>query len=348
MVLFGPQRILGIDIGTSAIKIVELSEGSEKIRLENYGEFQNRYLYNKPFREFKKQTLLLSTEDIAAVIVSILEEAKIKTKAANFSLPDFSSFFTNFTLPLMSSEELNQAINFEARRYVPLPVSEMALDWVTLKDPGDEKKVKVLLVAIPKRVVAQYQEIASLAKLNLKNLEAETFSLVRSLLDKEKGIFALIDIGAQSTTLSIVEDGALKISHSFNLAANLLTQKLSEELGIDFETAEKLKLKYGLLKEGGVVADVLHLVLDSAIIEIKRIIDFYQKNEGKIVEKVILAGGFAALRGFSEYLSAFLKKPVEIGNPFRQILYPPVLEGFLKELGPSFSIAVGVALGHFK
>src|SRR3989344_6865664 len=105
-----PRAALGIDIGTSSLKVVELSRWGERKNLKNYGELRIPSLYKKPFRTFEKSTLLLETKDIARALKAILEEAKMESRRAVFSLPDFSSFFTNFQLPPMSKEEIPDAV----------------------------------------------------------------------------------------------------------------------------------------------------------------------------------------------------------------------------------------------
>lgn len=344
------KKILGIDIGSSAIKIVELSGGGERAKLENYGILQSKFLYEKPFRTFEKSTLALSTRDIAGAISAILREAKIRTKVANFSLPDFSSFFTTFELPPMGQDEISQAVQFEARQHVPLPIREMALDWVvTGGGPLEQKreKLKILLVAVPKSVVNQYQEISALSGLKLQNLEAEVFALSRALVKEEKGVGVLVDIGAESTTCSVVENGVLKMSHSFDVSGNKLTKALVESLDIDSEMAERLKLKYGLSPAGQVIPKILQPLFDLVIIEIKKISRHFFEREGKNVERVILAGGTANLKGVREYFAEKLKKEIRIGNPFSEVTYPQILERVLIEEGPTFAIAIGVGLGGF-
>lgn len=344
----GGRKILGVDIGTSTIKIVELEKAAERITLENYGQIQSKFLYGKPFRSFEKSTLSLSTRDIASALVAINKEAKIRTRRVNFSLPDFSSFFTTFSLPPMSKDEMARAVRFEARQHVPLPLSEMALDWELIEGEASEQRkesLKVLLVAVPQRVVSQYQEIAALAKLELQNLEAEVLALNRALSSEEEGVIALVDIGAQSTTCSIVEKGVVKISHSFDLSGNNLTKALVEALEVDAETAERLKLKYGLSPKGEAIPMVLQPLLDSIIMEIKKISRHYFKVAGRESKKVVLAGGTANLKGVRDYFSRKIGKRVEVANPFTKVAYPQVLEGVLKKEGPSFAIAVGVAMG---
>ncbi len=351
MPFFSSKKILGIDIGISSIKIVELSKAKEKIKLENYGEIQSKFLHEEPFRTFGEGTLFTSIQDIARAIIAILTEAKIRTRLVYFSLPDFLSFLTVLQFPEMNKEELAQAVQFEAKQHVPLPVSDMVLDWILVNDkPFDkkEKKLKVLLVAVPRKIVNQYQEIAELAKLELQGLEAEVFALKRAFFTQEKKVIALIDIGVQSTTCSIVEGGILKTSHSFDVSGNDLTKGLMDSLDIKIDLAEKLKTKYGLLPQGQVIPEILKPILDAVIIETEKIFHHFFEKEGKNIEEIVLAGGTANLKGIQAYFKEKLGKEVRTGNPFSKIVYPSILKRDLEESGPSFAVAVGVGLGKFQ
>ncbi len=344
------KSYLGIDIGTSAIKIVELSRQGERVKLENFGELKSQALYQKPFRTFEKNTLFLLTDEIALAVKGILKEANIQSKSASFSIPDFSTFFTNFELPSMTAEELPEAVEFEARRQIPLPVSEMVLDWQIIAgkpslDKKSREKIKILLVAVPLEIINQYQEIAKKAGLELLALEAEVFGLIRSLTDKEMGTVAIIDIGAQSTTVNIVEKSILKTSNSFDTGGNELTRVIAQSRGIDFWKAETLKGKYGLLQgKDEEVSNVLFPLIDSIIQETENAVKNSSLLDGKEISKFILAGGAAYLPGFMEYFSQKMGKEVIIGDPFSKIFTPPILNETLKTMGPSFAIAVGTAL----
>jgi len=349
-----PKKFLGIDIGTSSIKIVELSRWGERRKLENYGEIEISALYKKPFRTFEKSTLLLSNQNISRVIKAIIEEAKIKTRQVIFSIPDFSSFFTNFDLPPMTKEELSQAVVYEARRHVPMPLGEVTLDWQVIGGQisnREKTEVKILLVAVPNEVINQYQEISEISGLELFALEAEVFGLLRSLVrEEEKKPIALVDIGAQTTTCSVIDNKILKTSHSFDLSGNELTEVVSKSLGIDYKRAENLKKKYGILadqrpdieKEG--VREILLPLIDIILREIEKVSKNFYLTERKEIQKVILAGSSALIPGLKEYFQTSLKKEIEVANPFSNIFYPPILEKTLKETGPSFAIAVGMAL----
>jgi len=180
------KKCLGIDIGISSIKVVELSRGRKNI-LENYGEIETKFLYQRSLGTLGETPLLLSSQAIARAILSVLEAAEIKTKKAIFSIPDFSSFFTNFVLPPMAKEEIPEAVRFEARQHIPLPLSAVTLDWQIIQRgvAKEEKGVKILLVAVSNEIIHQYRKIAEYANLELLALEAEVFGLLRSSVSAE-------------------------------------------------------------------------------------------------------------------------------------------------------------------
>ena len=338
-----PKAALGIDIGTSSLKVVELSRWGERRNLKNYGELQIPALYKKPFRTFEKSTLLLETRDIARALQAILQEAKIETRRAVLSLPDFSSFFTNFQLPPMSKEEIPDAVAYEARRHIPVPLSEVIFDWQIIDHVVQSSEpFTVLLVAVPNEIVNQYQEIAKLAELELVALEAEVFGLIRSSQPGDGLPVALLDIGAQSTTVNIVFGGMLRTSRSFDIAGNTLTERLAKAQAIDHESAEREKAAKGLIDPE--TAAILSPLIDLIATEIIRAIQTFKDSEGKDVQKIILGGGASLLPGFKEYIAQYTGKTTEIMNPFHSMLYPPVLEHTLQSMGPSFGVAVGMAL----
>lgn len=358
-----PKKFLGVDIGTTCIRVVETKREGKTLTLGNYGEFSLSFSSERPFRAFKENVLLLSNRDIAQALQTICLEAGIQTKETNFSIPDFSTFFTNIELPSMRKEELSQAVKYEVRPYIPLPLSEITLDWAIIEGETSKTPLKILVAAISNDIISQYKEVAVLSNLKLKVMEPEVFSLARPLVknEKEKKILSLIDIGARTTTCSILDQGVFKISHSFYIGGNELTEVLTKSLDIGYNKATELKKRQGLLnreatglisaKEGFKkpnVREILLPLIDSILGEIKKVFrDFYQ-NEGKEIEKVILAGGTALLPGLKEYFAAGLKKEVVIINPFLGLAYPPILEEVLKKMGPAYAVAVGAALKGFE
>ncbi len=345
-----PKGFLGIDIGTSAIKIVEMSRAGKRKKLDNYGEMRAEALYEKPFRTFEKSTLSLSNRDVVRALSAILKEAGFKTNKAVFSIPDFSTFFTTISLPAMTEEEIPQAVNYEAPQHIPLPLQSVALDWqIVERETGvakGEETIKILLVAVPKDVIQQYQQIAQGVGLELLSMEAEVFSLSRALIgEAEKNqTISLIDIGARSTTINIIDNGVLRVSHSFDTSGSDFTVVITKGLNIGYEEAELLKKKQGLLSASGGIKEIMLPLIDLIMEEVKKIFSSFFQAEGKEVKKIILAGGSALMPGIVDYFAKNLSKPAEIASPFVNIYYPPILEDTLKEMGPSYTIAVGAAL----
>ena len=153
--MFFPKKMVGIDIGTSSIKVVEISRWGQGEALENYGEIKSLSLYKEPFINMQKGGYLLSNYFISRAIRAVLDEAKIKTKSVIFSIPDFSTFCTSFELPPMEARELKEAVYYNASQYIPLPVNEATLDWKLIGGtPGDKQSaLKIFLVAIPNQII---------------------------------------------------------------------------------------------------------------------------------------------------------------------------------------------------
>ncbi|KPJ73639.1 hypothetical protein AMJ48_00165 [Parcubacteria bacterium DG_74_1] len=358
--IFSSKRFLGIDVGTSGIKMVELSGQGEKKKLENYAEMKAKVGQKNQFRTFEKNTLLLSSQDIAQVIKTAMKEAGFKTRECIFSIPDFSSFFTTLELPPMSREEIPQAVLFEAKQHVPLPLEEVTLDWGMIENKGvgqTKEKLEIILVAVPNEIVNQYREIARLANLQPRAMEAEVFSLIRSLIPaEEKDTVAIIDIGAQTTTCSIIDKGTLRLSYSFDFSGSDLTKRVAEELYVDYPTAENLKERYGLEKIPLSSADIatissvksvkkiLTSLVDVVLKETEKVTLHFNQTTGKNIQKFIIAGGVSLLPGLKKYFENYFKKETEIANPFSEISSPSILEESLKEMGPRYAVAVGAAL----
>jgi len=342
-----PKKYVGVDIGTSAVRMVEISKWGQGKTLENYGEIRSTALFEESFKTFNESTNLLSEYFTARALGAILDEAEIKTNSAIFSLPDFSTFFTTFELPPMKKSELEESVKLNAPQHIPLPINETMLDWHLIKGvPGEEKsRLKILLAAIPKEVVESYKKTAKLANLDLYAVEPEVFGIIRATLSRSKKTVCLVDIGAQSSTVSIVEKGVLKRSHSAEFSGNKLTHAISSSLGVSYKEAEKIKWKRGLSidRENG-VKNTLSILIDPFLKEIKRVLIMFSQAENKQVDQIYLSGGSANLPGLKEYIHQKLEKETIVPNCFSNILTPPILSEKLKQMSPRFSVSMGVAL----
>lgn len=352
-----PKSCVGIDIGTSSIKVVQLRRSEGRYKLETYGELQTYGYLERLNDPFQTKSLKMLESQVVEMARRVLRDAGTTTSRAVISIPVFSSFVVGIDVPPMSEKELFQAISFEARRHIPIPLSEVKVDWKVIgkskADSSREKKKKlfkfrVLLVAVPKEVISKYLRITQALRLKLLGLELESFSCARSLVGDDQNTVCVLDFGARSTSFTIVDKGFIQVSHSLDTAGAELTRALSHGLGVGFKRAELYKRERGLeyqeLAGGGEAKDILLTLIDKIAFEMERMIKGYETKVGGKVGKLILSGGTGRLAGLREYLEKKLKINVVLGNPWARVSYPPILESVLKEIAPGFAVAAGLAM----
>lgn len=352
-----PKSCAGIDIGTSSIKVVQLKRSEGRYKLETYGELQTYGYLERLNDPFQTKSLKILESQVTEMVGKILKEAEVRAKKVAMSIPVFSSFVSVVDLPPMSEKELPRAISFEAKRYIPIPLSEVRIDWKVINKESVDSlkkgkknlfKFSVLLVAVPKEVISKYLRIAKSLNLKIAALELESFSYIRSLIGNDPSTACVLDFGARSTSFSIVDKGFIQMSHSLDTAGTELTKALAHGMGVDFKRAEAYKRERGLnhkeIDAGKETKDILLVFIDKIVIEIERMIGSYQERTKRKVTKLVLSGGSGALFGLKEYLEDRLKIDVVIGNPWARISYPPVLEPILKEISSRFAVAIGLAM----
>lgn len=343
--LFKQNFFLGIDIGTTSIKLVELRKTKRKIELTNYGILEKYGHLERINDAIQTNAFKLLEESTALLLKELIEKSKTKNRQAYMALPSFSGFISLMELPEMADKEIAKAVHFQAGQYVPMPLQETTLDWQLIERANG--KVTILLMAVPTDIIKRYVHSAELAKINLRGLELETMAAARLLGKKEKSPAALVDIGGRSTSISIMDKGVLRMSHNVDTAGGDLTQVISSGLGIAPLRAEELKRAYGLniQARGDVkITDLLMPLLDVIKRETEKAINNYFIRTKRKAEKVILTGGGANLQGLEDYYSQRLALPVIKGDPFSWglISYNPKLAPVIKDVGPSLTSACAV------
>ena len=337
-------KVVGIDVGMFSTKVVQLRYEAERAILESYGELLNER-YFKSVTSAGSGFLRYEDADLVTLIKDVLTESNINAHDAIFSIPAASSFVVKITLPKITPKEVETAVPFEARKYIPIPISEVILDWDVM--PGkNEKETEVLLVALPRQIVEKYQRVAAAAGLNVKALEVETFSLVRSLIGHDSTPQAIINFGYRTTTLAIVDERKLRTSHNFDRGSLELTKALERGLGVNFERAEQTKRDIGLGEriEEKEISSIMMPLLTTLLGEIERVIDVYNRRAPRKIQKIILTGGGSQLKGMVELMATTFGIESARGNPFGRIVSPPFMQPILREIGPYFSVATGLAL----
>ncbi len=351
------KSCLGIDIGTSSVKVVQLKRSEGRYKLETYGELQTYGYLERLNDPVQTKSLKILEGQVIEMIRRIIGEAEITTKRVAISIPVFSSFVSIIDLPPMLEKELSHALVFEAKRYIPIPLSEVRIDWKVIdKQRVDSTKVgkknlfksRVLLIAVPKEVITKHLRIARALGLKLEALELESFSYMRSLIGDDQGAFCVLDFGARSTSFTIINKGFIQMSHSLDIAGTELTKALSHGMGVDFRRAEAYKKERGLnfkeVEAGKEARDILLTFIDKVILEVERMISSYQQKTKVKISKLVLSGGSGNLIGLGEYLEKKLHIEVVVGDPWAKVSFPSFLGPVLKEIAPRFAVAVGLAM----
>ena len=340
------NSFLGVDIGTSSIKIVELAKEKGQARIVTYGFSDNM--------EAKGEDWQSDIKYVARAINKIREKAKVKSNRAVTALPTFSVFSSIINLSNVTQKDISSAVYWEAKKVIPLPLDEMILDWKKIDEKGNEdkkekanKNIKVLLTGAPRTLVKKYIETFKEAKINLLSLETETFSLIRSLLGNDTSTVLLVEIGATTTDVSIVDQSIPILNRSIDIGGNTITSSISEQLKIGPERAEQFKYDLGITaieSEEDVVPKTIIDTISPIINEIKYMLNLFQNKNESQVEKIILSGGSSLLPNFVNYLTKILNMNVIIGDPWSRISYPVELKPVLAEIGPKLAVAIGLAM----
>lgn len=340
---FGKPHFLGIDFGTASIKAVELSIKDSRPVLINYAQVSLEDTLGK--RSLPKGRSF--DDEIVLHLRALLSQMKPKSDSAYVAMPAFTGLISLVEFPRMDEEELKEAVRFEAHKYIPSALEDIALSWevVNVRSiPNDGEKMEVLLVAALNKEVAHYEYFTKEAGLKLSFLELETFSLARSIVGDEEGLFLVIDIGSRATNLILVENGAVKMSRNIDGGGRDITRALAEGLNITTERAETLKKSgkdFLFAPESALSFPSLQAIAGEA----GRMLASYQlKHSGVQCKQIFLSGGVASFTGLAEYYTNILKTPVVKGDPWRNVNYTPHLAENIKELGTSYSVAIGLAL----
>ncbi len=347
--LFPTKTYLGIDIGTTSIKVVEMERGVTKPSLLNYGYLESVEYLERSNAAFQTSTLQLDEQVIADYIKLLLKKSNINTHPVVASLPSFTAFTTLIEVPALSDGEINASMGLQARQYIPIPIAEATLDWVKVgerKDAEGAKKLQILLSAVPTRVVERFKGIYKKAGLPLVALEIEGISSARALTRGISEPQLIFDIGARSTSIMVAANGYLFALAQTDFASATLTQKLALGLDLASSRAEKLKRERGLVAGGGEyeLFTILQPTIDVIINEGRRVKDNYEKTTGSKVGGVLLTGGGVRLPGLLRYMGTELGMGVAMGNALQGVVYPTNMSAMAEELGPLLGVAVGLGL----
>ena len=339
------KDVIGIDIGSSSVKLVQLREAKGGYHLVTLG------MSLLP-PEAIVDNAIMDSQTIIEVLQNLVESLKVKTKNVATSVSGHSVIIRKIQLPIMTEEEMEASIQWEAEQYIPFEISEVNLDFQILGgDPNDASQMDVILVAAKKDFVSDYVSMLRECGFNPVIMDIDCFS-VQNVFESNYGIeaeiVALIDMGASSMNVNILKDGMSVFTRDIQVGGSAYNEEIQKRLGLNHEDAEKVKLGEEVDDvDPQAVAAILDDATDALTQEVQRSIDFFSATSSdEKVGKVYITGGVAKIAAVRESLANRLNVDVEVMDPWRQIGYSEkdFDPEYLQAVGPVFTVAAGLAM----
>ncbi|KAB0664679.1 type IV pilus assembly protein PilM [Oryzomonas japonica] len=345
MFLFRKQKdVIGIDIGSSSVKLVQIKCLKDAFQLLNVG------IVPLPPEAIVDNTLIDSASIVAA-LKSLTASLGVKVRDVACSISGNSVIIRKITLAAMPVEELEDQITWEAEQYIPFDINDVNMDFQILSpDSIDSTKMNVLLVASKKDIINDYVAVFNEAAMQLSVVDVDSFAVQNAFeINHDAGpdeVVALINIGANIMNINIVKDGITLLTRDVQMGGNLYTEEIQKQMGLGSAEAESAKL-LAHEAQNSALLDVLGKVNDTLTQEIRRSLDFYNStaNEDRIT-KIFVSGGCSKVYRLNETVSEKLSLPVEIINPFAKLKYneKDFDPEYLQEIGPLMAVSVGLAI----
>jgi len=342
----GKKNLVGLDIGSSSIKAVELQKKGNSYQLLNLG-FENL----SPDTVVDGQIMELN--NVSNVITSIFSEHQIKTSRIAAGVSGHSVIVKNIVLPQMSTDELRESFSWHAEEHIPFDISDVNLDYQVTSSSADA--LNVLMAACKSDKIANVKQAIQLAGKQPVVIDVDTFALQNcyevNYQPKAGEVVALLNIGASTMNINIMNGARSVFARDASAGGSQYTSLLQKEMGLTFEQAEAVKRGYPLPEgiQARPIQPIIEAVSDILALEIRKTMDFYRataEESEESIQKILIAGGSSKLPGLPEYLAKRFEIPVELFNPFREIQvddrkFDP---DYMKEIVPDMAIAVGLAL----
>lgn len=343
---FGKKDTIGLDIGSSYLKVVQLKEKKGAYELESFD------LLQLP-PELVVEGSIIDSLRLVESIRELMKLAKIKSKNCVLGIAGHASvIIRRISLPELSEEELAESIKFEAEQHIPFDIDDVNIDFQILGPMDDEPgQMDVMLVACKKDIINEYTSVVREAGLKPLVVDVNAFSIgnayeINNEIELDRTV-ALVNIGASTINLNILKGGLTVFTRDSAIGSNLHTEALQKEFGLEYETAEMLKK--GEAVDGASPEDakpVLEQASEEIVAEISRSIEYYQSTGYmEEIHEVVLSGGGALIPGFSEILAQSVGLEVTLSDPFRNIVIPAKFDvTYLEEMGPIATVAMGLAI----
>jgi type IV pilus assembly protein PilM len=347
--LFGKKKgLVGLDIGSSAIKAVELKAGGK-----GGAEYQLTSVGLEPLPpEAIVDGAIMDSGAVIDAVQRLFSSQKIKTNDVATGVSGNAVIVKKISLPQMSQEELAESIHWEAEQYIPFDIQDVAIDYEVIEGGGSGGNMDVLLVAVKKDKISDYTAAITQAGKNPAIVDVDVFAL-QNCYEVNYGtdpgrVLALLNVGASIMNINIVKGGTSIFNRDIAVGGNQYTDAIQKDLNLSFDQAETLKR--GGRVEGAAVENlgpILQAVSESIALEIQKTFDFFKATSSEDrIDRIFLSGGTSKVHGLRDLLADRFDAGVEIMNPFNNITYNPrdFDPDFINEIGPSAAIAVGLAV----
>ena len=340
------KDIIGIDIGSSSVKLVQLREMKGGYALQDLG------IAPLP-AEAIVDNAIMDSGSVVEILRNLVESHKIKTKNVATSVSGHSVIIRKIQLPIMTEEEMEASIQWEAEQYIPFDISEVNLDFQILgPDAKDPAQMNVVLVAAKKDFVNDYLAVFRECGLEPKVMDVDSFAMENAFEanygDEEVPVLALVNIGASAMNVNVLKEGVSVFTRDIQVGGNMFNEELQKRLGLSGEDAETAKLGGEVAEvESGEVEEVLRDAAESLAQEIQRSLDFFAATSAdEKVQKLFICGGCSRHPAVRDALLRRLDIPVEVLDPFRGIAvdeknFDPE---YVHAVGPLMTVAVGLAM----
>jgi len=345
MGLFKSKEVVGVDIGTHSIKVVELRLSGKAINLQSFG------IAPVPSQAIVDGAIL----DKGAIVDSLqglLREHRIKRKLAAMGLSGHSVIVKKISLPEMTEAELDESIHWEAEQYIPFDIDDVNLDFQIIEGgSAEEGKMDVLLVAAKKDKIDDYTDLLIQAGLQPSVVDLDAFALQNAWEINHEIVpgrnVALVNIGAGFTNIGVLRNGTTSFTRDISIGGNHYTDAIQKEFGMSTEQAERIKTGEESGADPEAVRRIMETVSENIALEIQRSFDFFKATTAdQEIHQILLSGGSARVKQLDAFLNQRLKIPVEVNNPLQNIKVNPkkIDVEYLQQNAPAAAVAVGLAL----
>lgn len=337
----GVSDFFGLDLGTTAIRLVQLRGSGAAKQLV-------RYAHIPVDSRLAMSDAPADQQKVMQVVKELVGQARLTTRNVAVGIPSSKVFTTVVDIERLSPSELAKSIRFQADSLIPTPLAESKIDWaVTGDSPKDKTKVEVLLTSVPNEVVEKRLDMLEAIGLNVIAFEPDNLALARALTANDITTPQMvIDVGSKSTDIVITNGGVARLTRSIPTGGDAIIRAAMQNLNIEEKQAEQFIFKFGLSQsklEGQIYHAILNTV-DNIVGEIGKSIKFFQARYPQAkLERIIVTGGASTLPEFPSYIANKFTISVEIGNAWRNISYPPDRQNELMAISNSFGVAAGLA-----